>query len=140
MTLDSGLTESQLGEIRVLLLKRKELVEEEIRKGFSRFLEDTADEETTVVDVEEGDESHVDVGKEMSFQFMSRRSSELRQIKDALVRIDSGEYGICDECENPIRFERLKILPFAQLCRSCQQDSERKERERGSGARGPFRL
>jgi len=124
-----ALTQPQLEEIKSLLEERKRLIEEEIRKGFSRALEDS-EEETTVVDVSEGDESHVDVGKEMSFQVISRRSSELKQIKEALLRIASGDYGVCEECGNPIRFERLKAMPFAQLCKGCQEDSEIKERER----------
>jgi hypothetical protein len=31
-------------------------------------------------------------------------------------------------------------MPFAQLCRTCQQDSERRERERQGSPRGPFRI
>ena len=138
MTQDNGLTEEQKEEIRYLLQERKAVIEDELRKGFSRFLADSA-EDTTVVDVELGSESHVDTGKEMSFQVMSRRTWELKQIKEALLRLRTGEYGICDECENPIRFERLKVLPFAQLCRSCQQESEAKLRERqGDGRKGRY--
>jgi DnaK suppressor protein len=132
-----GLTQRQLTEIRGLLVGRKQVIEEELRKGFSRFLEEGA-EETTDVDMEVGDESHVDVGKEMSFQMMSLRTSELKQIKEALQRIESKEYGICDECGSAIRFERLKAMPFAQLCINCQQDSERREKERQGGGRGPY--
>ena len=116
-------------EIKSLLLERKQVIEEEIRRGLSRVLEDTA-EETTVVDVEEGGESRVDVGKEMSFEVLSRRSSELKQVNEALMRMASGEYGVCDECGNEIRFERLRAMPFAQLCRNCQEDSEMKDRAR----------
>jgi DnaK suppressor protein len=123
------LTTRQLKEIHALLLERKATIEGEIRKGFSRFLEDTA-EETTVVDVKDGDESHVDVGKELSFQVMDRRSGELKKVKEALERLESGSYGVCEECGNHIRFERLKAMPFARLCRDCQQDTERWERER----------
>jgi DnaK suppressor protein len=133
-----GPTEKQLREIVRLLLDRKRVIEEELRKNFSRVLEE-ATEQTTVVDMEEGDESHVDVGKEMSFHFMSMRTAELKQINQALQRIESREYGYCDECETPIRFERLKAMPFAQLCISCQEDSERKEKERQWGPQGPYR-
>jgi DnaK suppressor protein len=134
-----GLPEEQLGEILARLVERKRVIEEDLRKNLSRVLEDTA-EDTTVVDMEEGDESHVDVGKEMSFHFMSMRSNELRQIKDALLRIETGDYGYCDECGNAIRFERLNALPFAQLCRNCQEDTERREKERQPGPRGPYRV
>ena len=138
MTHDKSLTDSQKEEIRDLLQQRKVVIEGELRKGFSRFLEGSA-EDTTVVDTEIGGESHVDTGKEMSFQVMSRRTWELKQIKEALLRLRTGEYGICDECESPIRFERLKAMPFAQLCRNCQQESEKKLRERqGDGRKSRY--
>jgi DnaK suppressor protein len=133
------LTSNQLQEIRQILIERKRIIETELQKNFTRFLEDTSDE-TTVVDVDEGDESRVDVGKEMSFQVMSRRTKELKEIKEALRRMDRGEYGICEECGNRIRFERLKAMPFAQLCRTCQDDSEKREKERQRPPRNPFRF
>lgn len=134
-----GLTAEQIDEIRALLLERKRTIEKDIKRDFSRSLEDTA-EETTVVGVNEGKESRVDVGREMRYQVMSQRSRELKQIRQALVRIETGGYGICDECGSRIRFERLKAMPFAQLCRNCQHASEQKERDRQTSPRGPYRL
>jgi DnaK suppressor protein len=139
MTMASALTQEQIEEIRSLLLEKKQTIERDIRRNFSRFLEESS-EESTVVDMEDGDESRVDVGKEMSYQVMSRWSRELKKINEGLQRIDSGEYGVCDECESRIRFERLKAMPFAQLCLNCQQESEEREKERQKPSRGPFRL
>lgn len=134
MTAKKGLTDEQIEEIVSLLQRRGRAIEEELKKNLSRALEGGV-EDTTVVDVEEGGESRVDVGKEMDFQVMSMRSQELKQIKDALMRIELGEYGFCEECGNSIRFERLKAMPFAQLCRSCQEEMERAGRERQFGPR-----
>lgn len=138
MTSKKSLTEEQLAQIVTLLQDRRRAIEEELRKNLTRALEEGG-EETTVVNVEEGDESRVDVGKETDFQVMSMRSKELKQIKEALSKIESGEYGFCEECGSPIRFERLKAMPFAQLCRACQEEAERLERERGWGSRPPQR-
>jgi len=123
------LTKEQIEEIKDLLVERKGIIERDLKKVFSRYLEDDA-EETTVVNVANDDESRVDVGKELSFQVMSRRTDELKKINEAIGRLEDGSYGVCEECGNAIRFERLKAMPFAQLCRNCQQDSERKEKER----------
>lgn len=133
-----SLTKEQMAEIVSLLNERRRAIEEELRKNLSRALEESG-EETTVVDVEEGGESRVDVGKEMDFQVMSMRSQELKHIKEALMRIELGGYGFCEECGNPIRFERLRAMPFAQLCRACQEETERAERERQFGPRPPQR-
>jgi DnaK suppressor protein len=129
MASKTPLTEDQLAEITNILLERKRAIEEELRRNLSRVLEEGG-EDTTVVNVEEGGESRVDVGKEMDFQVMSMRTQELRQINEALLRIEMREYGLCEECGSPIRFERLRVMPFAQLCRSCQEELEKEEKER----------
>ena len=49
---------------------------------------------------------------------------ELRQIDDALHRIENGTYGTCTACGNHISPERLKALPFAELCIHCKQAQE----------------
>lgn len=47
--------------------------------------------------------------------------TEAAQIKQAIARIDSGEYGICESCGEPIRAERLKVLPYSNLCIRCAE-------------------
>lgn len=46
---------------------------------------------------------------------------ELAEIRIALERIDNGTYGVCGECGDPIKVERLKALPFAMYCTDCQE-------------------
>ncbi|MFY9727613.1 MAG: TraR/DksA family transcriptional regulator [Bryobacteraceae bacterium] len=45
---------------------------------------------------------------------------ELRMIEEALDRLNSGDYGICLACEEPIPAKRLKALPWARYCVNCQ--------------------
>lgn len=49
----------------------------------------------------------------------NRARSEIAQIKDAISRIDSGHYGICQSCGEPIAEARLKVLPYSDLCIKC---------------------
>ncbi len=44
----------------------------------------------------------------------------LREVDEALDRIEEGTYGICDSCEKPIGLKRLQIKPFAMYCVQCQ--------------------
>ncbi|SEB13594.1 MAG: TraR/DksA family transcriptional regulator [Candidatus Thiothrix putei] len=44
---------------------------------------------------------------------------ELKQVRSALKRIDSGEYGMCAKCGEPISAARLDALPYATLCIRC---------------------
>ncbi|HEY1219323.1 MAG: TraR/DksA family transcriptional regulator [Bryobacteraceae bacterium] len=46
---------------------------------------------------------------------------QLRMIEAALDRLDSGDYGICQACEEPMPAKRLKALPWARYCVGCQE-------------------
>ena len=63
-------------------------------------------------------------GREMAFQLSSRERNELRLIEDALFKITSGNYGVCEECSKIIGVKRLQILPLTSLCIQCQENLE----------------
>lgn len=50
---------------------------------------------------------------------------ELEQIRQALARFDSGDYGYCAECGLEIGQARLELLPYTNLCVQCAQDREK---------------
>jgi DnaK suppressor protein len=51
------------------------------------------------------------------------------EINAALARIESGQYGRCEECGEPINEARLKAMPTAALCLNCQRNFEKRQRE-----------
>ncbi|WP_460798137.1 TraR/DksA family transcriptional regulator [Microbacterium sp. GXF0217] len=51
--------------------------------------------------------------------------AELRQIEDALARVDAGTYGVCMACGRSIPPERLQARQFAELCVPCAEKSGR---------------
>ncbi|MDR2104853.1 MAG: TraR/DksA C4-type zinc finger protein [Deferribacteraceae bacterium] len=51
---------------------------------------------------------------------------KLQLVEQALIRIASGGYGICQDCEDEIDERRLEIVPFARFCLSCKNELERK--------------
>jgi DnaK suppressor protein len=56
--------------------------------------------------------------------FLNRNTIDvnlLRQISGALHRIETGHYGICMECEEPISPKRLDAVPWARYCVVCQE-------------------
>jgi RNA polymerase-binding transcription factor DksA len=45
----------------------------------------------------------------------------LREVDAALDRMDTGTYGRCQKCGNPIAEERLEALPATRLCIACKR-------------------
>jgi DnaK suppressor protein len=50
--------------------------------------------------------------------------TEIEMIKQAIARIDNGEYGICQVCDEPIGKERLEALPYSSMCIKCASKAE----------------
>jgi DnaK suppressor protein len=53
-----------------------------------------------------------------------RREATLRRVAAALKRIDDGEYGVCQSCDEPINPKRLEFDPTVLLCIDCASKSE----------------
>lgn len=59
-------------------------------------------------------------------QLNERHTLELRDIEDALQRMDAGHYGICQDCGDSIDVKRLTAYPTARRCIDCKQAFEQK--------------
>ena len=71
-----------------------------------------------------------------------RGQTLLRQIDDALERIDAGTFGECERCGNDIGSGRLKAMPTAALCIDCATAVEKRQRMLGANGdveRLPFK-
>jgi DnaK suppressor protein len=52
-----------------------------------------------------------------------RERAQLRQVVDALRRIEDGTYGACNACGGAIPFERLLVFPETMACTACARGS-----------------
>jgi|GEM_PF-5843157 len=97
---------SQLTRRREALLKRIDLLDSSLRMSDDRPAEDLEKAK-----------------KEVSTQFLTtldeRNFAELKEINQALARLETGKYGICDVCGKSISKKRLTILPATTLCHKC---------------------
>lgn len=61
------------------------------------------------------------------------RSERLEQIREALELIDDDpeQFGLCEDCEEPIGRKRLELMPWVTLCVMCQDKRERDGRAPG---------
>ncbi|GCE20536.1 TraR/DksA family transcriptional regulator [Dictyobacter kobayashii] len=62
---------------------------------------------------------------ELEEAMLTEEMKLVRDIKNALKRIDEGTYGYCRVCGQPIPARRLEALPWAELCVKDQQESEK---------------
>ena len=100
----------------------------EIRTKLRSLREVLPAEVAQVKDAEE--QSMEDFVLGMDFALMEMESGTLRKIDEALLRLEQGSYGQCRECDESISEARLKALPFASLCRDCQERAEESEAAR----------
>ena len=62
--------------------------------------------------------------REIAMQNLHRGAALVRQLQSAIERIDDGSYGFCLHCEEPISPKRLKAVPWAEFCISCQETAD----------------
>ncbi|UCG20994.1 MAG: TraR/DksA family transcriptional regulator, partial [Deltaproteobacteria bacterium] len=72
-----------------------------------------------------GDYATSDMLAEYAYIFGERLRRRLILIEEALEAIEDGDYGFCEECEEPISEKRLQLMPFARFCVRCQSELER---------------
>ena len=94
-----------------------------------RAVAETAEESAAVVELDQtkvGRLSRMDAmqAQAMAKASAARREATLRQIEAALKRIDDGEYGICQECDDKINPKRLEFDPTVLLCIDCASKQE----------------
>jgi len=76
------------------------------------------------------DEGTDTMEREKEFLLASKEGRQLYWIDEALSRLyrDPESFGRCQECEGEIGFERLDLVPWAQLCVACKLAEEGLER------------
>ncbi len=62
--------------------------------------------------------------RELAVSMMNSDWHVQKAIQAALGRLESGQYGRCEECDEPIVLRRLKALPWATRCVACQEETE----------------
>jgi DnaK suppressor protein len=118
-----------------MLLKLRDQVIEEIAE--KRKME-SVDLKNEISDFYDSADEERD--RQLSHLLSDREREKLFEIDEALMRIEEGTYGICEECGKKILETRLRIMPFARLCVACQSEQEKKsEKARKYAEETPYR-
>lgn len=102
----------RINELKGILLKRRydlvEKVDRSMQEGAATLTSD------------ENDAATYAESEDLALNIANMDSTTLREVDLALQRIDSGDYGVCDNCEGDIGTARLKAIPHATLCIECK--------------------
>jgi DnaK suppressor protein len=119
-------------KFRNLLLQLRKEITREIQQGVQENREGEAGDGRDTYDIASDERD-----REINLLLSDRERRKLQQIDDALHRIDTEEYGICEECDGEIATGRLEAMPFSRLCVTCQSEFEQTQRtvqSEGAGA------
>jgi DnaK suppressor protein len=65
------------------------------------------------------------MGEQQVFvQTLGEARKRLNRLVFAVARFERESFGICEECEEPIAFDRMKIMPESTLCVACLNERE----------------
>ena len=117
-------SKKQKEELKQILLERKAIIQSNI--------EDSIDNISKLNNCDCNDE--LDFAEASSDSFTSgiivnQQKQELKEIDEALKSIETGTYGICEMCDEPISISRLKAKPFAKFCTDCREIHEQKNKK-----------
>jgi RNA polymerase-binding transcription factor DksA len=109
-------SDDDLQEFKEIILKKIARAEEDLALLKSSYMNGsnngTDDTSPQFKSFEEGSET---MSKEANVQLAIRQEKFIRDLKNALIRIENKTYGICRVTGKLIQKERLKLVPHATL-------------------------
>jgi DnaK suppressor protein len=109
-------SDADLAEFKEIILKKIEKAQNDLELIKSAYMNDlnngTDDTSPTFKAFEEGSET---MSKEANSQLAIRQEKFLRDLKNALFRVENKTYGVCRVTGKLISKERLKLVPHATM-------------------------
>jgi RNA polymerase-binding protein DksA len=117
-----GLTPEQLEHFKNKLLEKRGNIEAQLQT-FAKKSDTMKDDYETVFEQigDSPDDNAAEVTDyEDNLAIEQELEEDLKEIDEALERIENGTYGICTDCNQPMTVERLEAMPEATLCIKCE--------------------
>lgn len=121
------MTENELASFRNNLLERRKVLQ-----GDASNLADQAlkREDGPHLPMHMADLGTATFDQEFALGLLQNEEAEIREIDEALERLDDGTFGNCESCSNPIPASRLEAIPYTRLCMDCKRKEEEEARLR----------
>ncbi|HBA26478.1 MAG TPA: hypothetical protein DCY98_03645 [Nitrospinae bacterium] len=72
------------------------------------------------------DDASRSYSRQVILELGEREREQIKEVDEAIERIESGEYGSCIECGEEIPEKRLELIPHAKWCVDCKEKLESK--------------
>ena len=122
--LNKHLSEKQLGMLREKLLSEAERIKTNFQLKKNEY-----ENSTVTGGKDEVDSANDNILLAADMRFSNRESLYFKKITKTLTKIESETYGMCDDCGEPIGFQRLLARPTSEMCILCKEESEREENQ-----------
>ena len=111
------------GWLRELLRVEKRRLWEEVR---GELFDQLGEELHTQYDLPRdiGDQGILDLLDDTGLAIVDIRRQQLTQLEEAIVKLEAGRYGRCEDCGKKIDEARLRVAPYAPCCVHCQEQRE----------------
>lgn len=113
---------AKLEEFRQILQEQMDQLLREADKTVSEM----NDEKTNFPDPT--DRASLESDRNFELRIRDRERKLINKIREALDRLEEGEFGVCDSCGEDIGEARLRARPVTTLCIDCKTEQERQEK------------
>jgi DnaK suppressor protein len=114
--------QEQLEEFRKILQSQLD----ELLREAGKTVSEMTDEKANFPDPT--DRASLESDRNFELRIRDRERKLIVKIREALERLDAGEFGICESCEEEIGVARLHARPVTTLCIECKTEQERQEK------------
>jgi DnaK suppressor protein len=113
---------AKIEEFRQLLNEQMDQLLRDAEKTVSEM----TDEKTNFPDPT--DRASLESDRNFELRIRDRERKLINKIREAIERLDEGEYGVCEGCGEEIGEARLRARPVTTLCIECKTEQERQEK------------
>ena len=115
----------QINELKTTLIQRREIILNNIN-GSRKNIDQLKEQEI------KDDLDYAEVISDSFTEGMiaNHQLAELKQIEEAIKKIEDGSYGTCSMCSVIIPIGRLKAKPFAKFCTQCREVFEKEQSQK----------
>jgi DnaK suppressor protein len=121
--LNSHLSDKQITILKDHLHAEAERLRNSFMEKKNEYLTENAENKDEV------DSANDNILISTTMRFSKRDNFYHKKIMKALEKLDSHDYGMCEDCQAPISFERLKARPTSELCINCKEEQEMYEKQ-----------